>query len=60
MFDDYLTRNVKMLTFRNGFLDIVFLDSPKSHIHLPIFLYHETVLKRGKPKRQKGGNSQNL
>jgi hypothetical protein len=60
MFDNYFKRNVKILTFRNGFLDIAFLDPPKCDIHLPIFLYHETVLKGGKPKRQKGENAQHL
>jgi hypothetical protein len=55
MFDNYPTRNVKILTFRNGFLDIAFLDSPKCHIHLPIFLYHESVLKGGEPNDKKGG-----
>lgn len=58
--NNYPTRNVKILTFRNGFLDIVFLDSSKRHIHLPIFLYHESVLKGNELKRQTEENTQYL
>jgi hypothetical protein len=53
-------RNAKTLTFRNGLLNISFLDSSKRHAHLPIFLRHISVLTGDEPKPQKTENARHL